>query len=214
VVKQLRRRDLSKTQVQNFFTHCIEALRCSDLRVVLERLAKDLNHNADLLRRTHDSPSTISAYNAKCTGRLDERLQLREQLIRNDRTGIISGVHGLGGIGRTELVFTHANAFASAYPGGRFLIGCENKSTLRDALLSQSGFFARFRDRISDEERKQPETYFAVAVACLRARLASPGHVLLVLDNVTDPVLRVHQQTECLTVLGPKPHLLATTPLP
>src|SRR5208283_2392158 len=120
--------------------------------------------------------------------------------------GIISGVHGLGGIGKTELAFTYAHAFASAYPGGRFIISCENKSTLRDAVLGQSDFLALFRDRINDEERKQPETYFAAVIACLRERLASLGHILLVFDNVTDPVLLLHQQTGCLTVLGPNLH--------
>jgi hypothetical protein len=213
VVKQLRRRDFSKTQVQSFFDGGIEALRRADLRTVLETLAKDLDHNADLLRRADESLSTVPAYNAKFTGRLDELLHLREQLIKDDRTGIISGVHGLGGIGKTELAFTYAHAFGSAYPGGRFIIGCENKSTLRDAVLGQSDLLALFRDRIGDEERKQPETYFAAAIACLRERLDHLGHVLLVLDNVTEPALLVYQQTGCLTVLGPKLHLLATTRL-
>ena len=33
------------------------------------------------------------------------------------------------------------------------------------------------------------------------------------LDNVTDPALLTAQQTDCLTALGPKLHLLATTRL-
>ncbi len=48
---------------------------------------------------------------------------------------------------------------------------------------------------------------------CLRARLDQLGHVLLVLDNVSDLALLGHQQTQALTALGPQLHLLATTRL-
>ena len=68
-------------------------------------------------------------------------------------------------------------------------------------------------DRISDEERKTPDGYFAAIAACLRERLDRLGHVLLVLDNVTDPAVVSAAQTDALTVLGPKLHLLATTRL-
>ena len=66
------------------------------------------------------------------------------------------------------LALAYAHAYASAYPGGRFLLRCEGKSALRDAVLGQSDFTVLFRDRIRDEERKQPESDFAVVVMCLR----------------------------------------------
>jgi hypothetical protein len=139
----------------------------------------------------------------------DELLALRERL-KDDQAGVICGVHGLGGIGKSELVFTYAHAFASAYPGGRFLVPCEGQSDLRQALLVLAD---EFRDRIGDEERMTLETYFPALVDCLRQRLDQQGHILLVLDNVTDPALLDWQQTDLLTVLGPKLHLLATTRL-
>ena len=48
------------------------------------------------------SLSTVPAYNKHFTGRLDELLLLRERLIKDDRTGVIYGIQGLGGIGKTE----------------------------------------------------------------------------------------------------------------
>ncbi len=217
VLKHLRRRQLTHNQtfcdVHAFYDGGLETLRREDLRRVLSDLAHDLDHHAELLARAEASLSTVPAYNRNFTGRLDELLALRERLIKDDRTGVIYGVHGLGGIGKSELAYAYAHAYASAYPGGRFLLRCEGKPTLRDAVLGQSDFTALFRDRISDEERKQPDTYFAAVTASLRDRLDQMGHVLLVLDNVTDPALLLHHQTKDLTALGPKLHLLATTRL-
>jgi len=216
VVKHLRRRQLTHNQpfcdVHAFFDAGLDALHREDLRQLLDQLAHDLDHHAELLAQADASLSTVPAYNKNFTGRLDELLALRERLIKDDRTGVIYGVHGLGGIGKTELAFTYAHAYASAYPGGRFLIRCEGKSSLRDAVLGQSDFTALFRD-ISDEDRKHPDTYFAAIVARLRDRVAQLGHVLLVLDNVSDLALLEPEQTDILTVLGPKLHLLATTRL-
>lgn len=217
VVKYLRRRQLTHNQpfcdVHAFFDAGLDALRREDLRQVLEQLARDLDHHAGLLAQADASLSTVPAYNQHFTGRLDELLLLRERLIKDDRTGVIYGIQGLGGIGKTELALTYAHAYASAYPGGRFLIRCEGKSVLRDAVLGQSDFTGLFGDQISDEERKLPDAYFAAILRCLRARLDQLGHVLLVFDNVSDLAVISHQQTQVLTALGPQLHLLATTRL-
>jgi hypothetical protein len=214
VLRQFRRRQLLAEFVQPFADAGIATLRREDLRRVLAGLAQDLDQRAGLVRQAAASErvGTVPPYNKKFSGRLDELNILRNRL-KDDCAGVIAGVHGLGGIGKTELAFTYAHAFASAYPGSCFLISCEGKATLRDALLTQSDFLAIFRDQISDEERKQPETYFAALTACLRDRLQELGHILLVLDNVSDPALLSAQQTDCLTKLGPKLHLLATTRL-
>ena len=212
LVRQFReRRQVLSDFVQPFADEGVAALRREDLRRELAKLARELDERAERVRRADASLSTVPTYNRKFTGRLDELHNLREQLFKDDCTGVIYGVHGLGGMGKSELAFAYAHAFASAYPGGRFLLRCEGKASVRDAVLGQSDFTALFRDQIGDEERKQPEVYFAAIAACLRERLEELGHVLLVLDNVTDPALLLQQQTQALTVLGPRLHLLATT---
>lgn len=211
VVRQLRNRQL--TAVQPFYNEGLEALRRADLHTVLERLARDLDQRAQDVRLAAESETTIPPYNRRFSGRLEELVTVREQL-KDDRAGVISGIHGLGGIGKTELAFTYAHAFASAYPAGRFLIECEGQSRLAAAMIGTGSFTALFREAISDEDRKRPESYFAALGGCLRERLDRLGHGLLVLDNVTDAALLRRQQIDQLTALGPKLHLLATTRLP
>ena len=208
VVHQLRdRRQIVCDFVQPFFKQGIDALRQEDLRRVLTNLAQDLDKRSEQVRQAAESKNSVPPYNKRFSGRGDELLQLREKL-KDDQAGVICGVHGLGGIGKTELAYTYAHAFASIYPGGRFLVPCEGKSSLRDAALYLGNLF---RDQISDEERMTAETYFAAIVACLHDRLDALGHILLVLDNVTDLAVVSPQQTDLLTSLGGKLHLLATT---
>jgi tetratricopeptide (TPR) repeat protein len=213
VVKQIRdRRQITADFVLPFHQQGLAALRREDLRRVLAGLARDLDERSQRVKLAERSPSTVPPYNRNFSGRLEELLDLRQRL-KDDRAGVICGVHGLGGIGKTELAFTYAHAFASAYPGGRFILHCDGKTSLRDAVLGTDSFTSLFRDRIGEQERMIPDTYFAAIAACLRQRIETDGHVLLVLDNVTDVSVVAPQQTDRLTALGPKLHLLATTRL-
>jgi hypothetical protein len=210
IIDQLRRRQF--IAVHPFYQAGQEALHREDLKRVLRALAKDLDARSQLVQRASESANTVPPCNKKFSGRVDELLALRE-LLKSDRAGVVCGVQGLGGIGKTELAFAYAHAFAGVYPGGRFEIPCDGKSTIRQAALIL-GEFADFRAGITDEERKTPDTYFAAIVACLKQRLEQRGSILLVLDNVTAPDLMTQQGTDPLTTLGPKLHLLMTTRLP
>ena len=162
------------------------------------------------VRQAAESESSVPPYNKQFTGRLNELMELRQRL-KDDHAGVICGINGLGGIGKTELAFTYAHAFASEYPGGRFLIPCEGKSSLREAALHLGDLF---REQIRDDERKTAETYFGAIREFFRERLQKFGHILLVLDNVSNANVVAPRETDMLTMLGPKLHLLATTRLP
>ena len=208
VIHQIRdRRQIVSEFVQPFLYQGIDALREADLRRVLAGLARELDERSEQVRLAAESETTVPPYNKRFCGRLDELLELREKL-QDDQAGVICGVHGLGGIGKSELAFTYAHAFASIYPGGRFLVPCEGKASLCDAALVLGDLF---RDRISDEERMTPESYFGAISGCLRERLGKRGRILLVLDNVTDLAVVSTEQTDLMTSLGPQLHLLATT---
>jgi tetratricopeptide (TPR) repeat protein len=218
---QISKRQL--TQVRPFYRDGLEALRREDLRKVLVSLAKDLSDRSEHVRAAADSRSTIPPYNRRFVGRLEELTLLRERL-HQGRTGVISGhkgdlqedksiiasVHGLGGIGKTELAFTYAHAFAGLYPGGRFLVPCDGRSDLRQAMLALDEIF---RAEISDEQRKTLDLHFGAIRDCLRRRLQEMGRILLVLDNVTDAAVLSPEQTDSVRALGPDLHLLATTRL-
>jgi tetratricopeptide (TPR) repeat protein len=209
VIHQVRRRQFNA--VQPFYTEGLSALRRADLRGVLEGLARDVDERVAFVRRAAESANTVPPYNKRFSGRLEELQALRQRLT-DDRAGVITGVHGLGGIGKTELAFAYAHAYAGVYPGGRFLVMCEGRGSLREAVL-QLGDFPDFREQLSDEQRMTPEAYFNALLGCLRRRIDTHGRVLLVLDNVTNLALLSRQQTDEVTAIGPQLHLLATTRL-
>jgi len=210
------------TQVRPFYDAGLVALRHQDLLKVLAGLAKNLSTRSDHVEAAARSRNTIPPYNRRFVGRLEE-LELLRNRLHQGRTGVISGhkgnlpedksamasVQGLGGIGKTELAFTYAHAFAGLYPGGRFLVPCDGRSDLREAILRSLD--AIFRDQISDEQRKDLDLHFGAIRDCLRQRLCELGRILLVLDNVSDRTLLSPEQTDQVRVLGPYLHLLATT---
>lgn len=216
LAEQIQRRQL--TEVRSFYDLGLEALRREDLRRTLDKLAQDLSARAAQVEAASHSVSTIPLYNRRFVGRLDELRLLRERL-HGGRTGVISGacekgtvasVHGLGGIGKTELAYTYAHAFGGLYPGGRFLLQCEGHSDLRHAILKLDEFF---HHQITDEQRQTIELHFFAIRNCLRRRIEEMGRALLILDNVTDASLLSAEQTDGIRVLGPNLHLLATTRL-
>jgi len=127
-------------------------------------------------------------------------------------TGVVAGIHGLGGVGKTELAFTFAHAYAGVYPGGRYYVRCENQTSIMNAFTKFED--DPFHDEISEAERNTPEGNFNAVLRCLRKRLSEKGSVLLVLDNVSEPQLLQPHAMNQITKLGPKLHLLATTRLP
>ena len=208
-VRQLRQRQFN--MVQPFYREGLSALRRTGLKSVLQRLARDVDERVEYCRLAAGSANTIPPYNRRFAGRLEELHRLRERLI-DDRAGVIAGIHGLGGVGKSELAYAYAHAFAGVYPGGRFCVPCDGRTDLREAVL-QLGEFEDFREQISDEQRLTPDSHFAAVCGCLRRRLDSHGRVLLVLDNVTDLTLLTPAQTDTLTATGPQIHLLATSRL-
>jgi len=218
VADEMSQRQL--TMVQPFYSQGLDALRREDLRKILATLATDLEDRARHVADAAKSQSTIPPYNRRFVGRLEELVKLRERLFQG-RTGVISGhkegalpglasVHGLGGIGKTELAFTYAHAFAGLYPGGRFLIQCEHLTDMRLALLQLDSLFP---GAATDEQRKSLDLHFGALREALRQRLAKMGRILLVLDNVSDLDLLAPEQSDLLRILGPQLHLLATTRL-
>jgi len=195
--------------VQHFFDGGLDALRHEDLRRVLAELASDLDERACRIAAAETSPNTVPPYNKRFSGRLAE-LNLLRELLDDDGAGVITGIHGLGGVGKTELAFTYAHAFAGLYPGGRYLVPCEGYRSLKEAALALDGVF---RDRITDEQRQRLNLHFEAIRDCLRSVAEEKGRLLLVLDNVTEHDLLAPDQTDSLCVARGKIHLLATTRL-
>lgn len=214
VVKEARRRQLVNL-VQPLKNAGVRALQEADLKTTLAKLAKHIEERVEETKRADASANTVPPYNPKFTGRLDELLELRTLLTDNRAgvVGMIAGIHGLGGIGKSELSYAFAHAYAGVYPGGRFVVRCEYQTNLRDAINASLGGVKGFHEKITDDERKRPDTLYAAIRRVLAHRLESLGSVLLVLDNVTSLKLIEPQETDELTALGAHLHLLGTTRL-
>jgi hypothetical protein len=209
VVREFRRRQLH--EVIPFYNRGLNAIKEQDLRHQLLELAKRVDEQSQHLERAAASESTVPTYNPNFTGRVDELIDLRDML-RNSNAGVIAGIHGLGGIGKTELALTYAHAYAGVYAGGRFFVRCEGRSSFLNAFSQLED--DPFRTEISDAERNDPQANFNATLRCIKRRLEEKGPVLLLLDNVSEPSLLWPDETSRVTKLSSDLHLLATTRLP
>ena len=209
VVREFRRRQLHK--VIPFYNQGLNALKEQDLRNQLLELAKRVDAQSHQLELAAASESTVPTYNPNFTGRVDELIDLRDML-KNSNAGVIAGIHGLGGIGKTELALTYAHAYAGVYTGGRFFVRCEGRSSFLQAFSQLED--DPFRSEISDAERNDPQANFNATLRCIKRRLEEKGPVLLLLDNVSEPSLLWPDETGRVTKLSSDLHLLATTRLP
>lgn len=172
-----------------------------DAKQHLGRIAQDI---IELLRTRYGttlSPTNIRATSPHWVARHDVIDQLRHTLLRPNTQGAAMLVHGLGGMGKTELSVAFAHRFRQEFAAGRWLVPCTGFSDVGCAL-AQLAEDARFE---VDPAAPQPA---ALIVAKLAQRhrnaviasseapdpqpvAAAAGQVttLLVLDDVTDPAL-------------------------
>jgi tetratricopeptide (TPR) repeat protein len=80
------------------------------------------------------APGNLDASYANFVGRSRELRQMHSALIA-DKVGSVCALYGLGGQGKSALAVQYAYAYAGSYAaGGRWLLPCEGKTHLADAL--------------------------------------------------------------------------------
>jgi tetratricopeptide (TPR) repeat protein len=153
------------------------------------------------------SRSTVPEHNRNFVGRVEDLRRLRQMLEQNP-IGVIAAVHGIAGIGKTELAFNYAYHHAHLYPGGCYYVACEGVSDLRSALVrlaDQGGA----KIRLTDSDRQNLHR----AASRVVNELLKRGRCLIVLDNVDQADLLC--PAHCNEVLPNRKliHLLVTTRL-
>jgi tetratricopeptide (TPR) repeat protein len=205
MVTEFRRRQFIDLRL--LFHEGVSALGHEDIQRSLHSLVRQIVSVRDRVAAATLSPSTIPPINRRFVGRRAETAELC-RLLESSRNSSIVAIHGLGGAGKTELAFAYAHVFAARYPGGRYLVLCNNQRSLRQAVAT--ALDGVFHDDISDEQRKSKELHFGAVRDALRRRAEAVGDVLLILDNIDDYTILNRPEIDAC-VFSEKVHLLATT---
>jgi tetratricopeptide (TPR) repeat protein len=171
-----------------------------------ERIADRIRLGEEAGRRL----GNVETHNPHFVGRTSEMRRIHESVMLG-RMGVLTAVHGMGGVGKTALATEYAHAFAAGYGGGRWLLRCEGREDLPGAIALLA---APLGVTFTEPEKYDVTLQYQRVIAELR-RLAmenEPHHALLLLDNVDRPKLLEPAQTGQLPD-GDWLHLLATTRL-
>ncbi len=209
-VKELRRRHYF--DLRPWFHEGESALRDAAVRDRMDQLNRQIHDRLDRINKSLAARGNVDRHNEHFQGRTIELRRLREQ-VSLGKLGVLTAVHGLGGMGKTALATEYAYAFAHEYPAGRWQIRCEGRDDLRSAFVSLAGV-RDFEFEFSEDEQKNLDLGFERVLRELenRARAVTPSCVLVILDNVDQPSLLAPAQVARL----PRAewlHLIATTRL-
>ena len=117
----------------------------------------------------------IPARNPGFTGRDDLLGQVREQLLAGDRA-VVQALHGMGGVGKTQLATEYAHRFAGGYDLA-WWINAEQGGLIGDQVAALGLALGCV----------QPGAGTEAARAAVLAELRHRGRWLLVFDNAEDP---------------------------
>ena len=155
-------------------------------------------------------------HNKNFVGRREYLRSLRDNLERNN----LVALHGLGGVGKTELALMYGRSFAWDYQLGRVYINCENQSSLFSAILG-SGL-----DIMTGVELQGPERdRFTMLIDTLHERRdlivkenekngryqVLGARLLLILDNVTETNLLKKEDLQRFKQRYDFVHIVVTT---
>jgi NB-ARC domain len=207
-VAEIRRRQ--HFDLRTWFTAGEEALREAAVVAQIRKINAKLRDRLRVEERAAESPGNVDAHNPHFVGRATELRRLRETVALS-RVGILTAVHGLGGMGKTALAIEFAHTFAHEYGGGRWQVRCEGKDNLVAAIADLASSLGL---AFTDGESHTLDRQFDRVVTELRARAdaSEPHRCLLILDNVDKPKLLDPVQTQRLPAADWL-HVIATTRL-
>ena len=169
----------------------------------IRALGDDLYQQRQNRRRWEGGVGNLARGTSRFVGRRQELSRLGAVLASSSTIGVVTAVRGLGGIGKTELVRHYGNRHRGHYAGGIWQIPAEGTREMLPLLARLASDLPGFL--FPEEAQGNPELTGRHVLEELRRRAAG-GHVLLILDNVsesellTDPQLGVLPQNNNLHV--------------
>ena len=151
--------------------------RSDDILATVHNIHRQMRDSGELARPfTLTPPRNIRPRNDRFVGRESQLDELHDRLTREHNVGVTqqAGVHGMGGVGKTEVAFEYAWWRLDDYPGGVFAVGGD-----RDLLMPQ---LADLAVHLGIEEQDRPEA----TAQMVRQRLEAPPDSLLILDNLDE----------------------------
>ncbi len=152
--------------------------RSDDILAEVRQIAANMRASGELERPlTLTPPRNIRPRNAKFVGRESELEDLHQRLTKEHNVGVTqqAGVHGMGGVGKTEVAFEYAWLHLDDYPGGVFAVSGD-----RDLLMPQ---LANMAIHLGIEEQDRPEP----TALLVKLRLEAPPDTLFIIDNLDEP---------------------------
>ena len=201
--------------LQPWFPQGVQALQEAEVRARISSLGQGVHDALTQERLAQQAPGNLRRHNPWFVGRVKEMRQLREHL--TGRTvGVLTAVHGIGGMGKTELAVTYAYFYGAKYQGGTWQVDADGHTNMLAAistLAPEVGLNA------AEEQPVDRQVVGRLVLDRLTALTATAGAndpdraaCLLLLDNVSELELLSESQ---LALLPREPwlHLLATTRL-
>ena len=207
-VADLRRRN--QLDLRPWFNEGEHALRHADVQARMEQLKEQIGARIQRGERAEQSLGNVDASNPNFIGRVTELRRLRETVALG-KVGVLTAVHGLGGMGKTALAIEYAHAFAHEYGGGRWQVRCEGRDNLAATIATLA---PALRIEFTDAEKLDSDLQFQRVLAELHtlANAREPHRCLLLLDNVDQPKLLEPAQSQRLPAADWL-HVIATTRL-
>ena len=207
--KQVHRQECKLDITSHFVQVPVHALP-REVAAQVRALANALHERRQQRLRSQAVPTNLDRGTAHFVGRVDELDDLREALWSPGSIGVVTSVHGFGGLGKTELVRQHAHRHKDHYTGGIWQLNAEKAGELLPLIAQLAADLTELH--LPEEARGNPEAVGRLVLKHLIARTAEHGSVLLVLDNVDTPRLLSDPQLGRLPAHS-RLHVAATTRL-
>jgi tetratricopeptide (TPR) repeat protein len=208
-------------KLQPWFPAGVAALQEAEVLELVKKLGQGVHEQLSQAQLAKAAPGNLRRHNPGFVGRVEEMRKLRHALTASS-VGVVTAVHGIGGMGKTELAVTYAHAYAHTYQGGTWQVDADGQTDILEAV-STLAFSPELGISVSDEQLKDRTWLGRRVLARLKeltetatdqARTDDPdagaAGCLLLLDNVSEPVMLAESQ---LAVLPDQSwfHLIVTT---